>query len=177
MASTFDLDRAIRKVQGFPRPGILFYDVTGILADPAAFRYCLRSMERLYEGVELDAVAAIEARGFVFASPFAASRSLPLVLIRKKGKLPGRTLSTTVTLEYGVDTLEVHVEDVRPGARILIVDDLIATGGTLRGAATLIERGGGRVAAIFGVIGLPFLRYAALLEGYRVDTLVRYEGE
>lgn len=177
MGSTFDLDSAIRKVPGFPRPGILFYDVTGILSDPAAFRFCLDSMERLYAGVELDAVAAIEARGFVFAAPFAARRSLPLVLIRKKGKLPGRTLSTTVTLEYGEATLEVHVEDVRPDARVLIVDDLIATGGTLRGAATLIERGGGQVTAIFGVIGLPFLRYAAVLDGYRVDTLVRYEGQ
>jgi adenine phosphoribosyltransferase len=134
-------------------------------------------MEELYAGLEIDAVAAVEARGFVFASPFAIRRSLPLVLVRKKGKLPGRTISTQVSLEYGVDTLEVHTQDLRPGAAILLVDDLIATGGTLRGAARLIEQGGARVAAIFGVIGLPFLKYAETLDGYRIDTLVSYHGE
>jgi adenine phosphoribosyltransferase len=177
MASTFDLDSVIRKVPGFPRPGVLFYDVTGILGSPEAFRFCVDSMDALYSEERLDAVAAVEARGFVFASPFAIRRSLPLILIRKKGKLPGRTIRTTVTLEYGEDTLEVHVEDIRPGARILLVDDLIATGGTLRGAAKLLEQGGGRVVSIFGVIGLPFLDYAKALHGYRVDTLVRYQGE
>jgi adenine phosphoribosyltransferase len=177
MAQTFDLDSVIRKVPGFPRPGVLFYDVTGILGSPEAFRHCVDSMERLYAGSEVDAVAAVEARGFVFAAPFAVRRSLPLILIRKKGKLPGPTIRTTVTLEYGEDTLEVHVEDIRPGARVLLVDDLIATGGTLRGAARLIEQGGGRVVSIFGVIGLPFLGYAKVLDGYRVDTLVRYQGE
>jgi adenine phosphoribosyltransferase len=177
MASRFDLDSVIRKVPGFPRPGVLFYDVTGILGSPPAFRSCIDAMEELYAQLEIDAVAAVEARGFVFASPFAARRSLPLILVRKKGKLPGRTLRVDVSLEYGMDTLEVHVEDVRPGWRVLLVDDLIATGGTLRGAATLLERGGASVAAIFGVIGLPFLKYAELLDGYRVDTLVSYHGE
>jgi adenine phosphoribosyltransferase len=177
MSPTFDLDSVIRKVPGFPRPGVLFYDVTGILGHPEAFRFCIDEMERIYRDVPFDAVAAVEARGFVFASPFAIRRSLPLVLLRKKGKLPGKTLQAEITLEYGVDTLEVHVEDIRPGARVALVDDLVATGGTLRGAASLIEQGGGTVAAIFGVIGLPFLSYADVLRGYRVDTLIDYHGE
>ena len=177
MAAPFDLDSVIRKVPGFPKPGILFYDVTGILASPQAFAYCVERMRELYGGLDVDAVAAVEARGFVFASPFAHRLGLPLVLIRKKGKLPGKTLRAEVTLEYGSDVLEVHEADVRAGARVLLVDDLIATGGTLRGAASLLEQGGASVVAIFGVIGLPFLKYEETLRGYRVDTLVSYGAE
>lgn len=172
-----DLDTVIRKVPGFPRPGILFYDVTGILSSPQAMSYCIDSMEALYRDTPIDCVAAVEARGFVFASPYALRRRIPLVLIRKKGKLPGQTRRIEVTLEYGKETLEVHVADVRPGAKVLVVDDLIATGGTLKGAARLMEEGGATVAAIFGVIGLPFLDYGGVLAGYRVDTLIQYKGE
>jgi adenine phosphoribosyltransferase len=172
-----DLDRVIRKVPDFPRPGILFYDVTGILANADAMAYCLDRMEAIYGDVEFDAVAAVEARGFVFGSPFAVRRRLPLILIRKKGKLPGPTLRTDVTLEYGAETLEVHVADVRAGARVLVVDDLVATGGTLAGAVRLLEQGGATVAAVFGVVGLPFLHYERSLGSHRVDTLIQYQGE
>jgi adenine phosphoribosyltransferase len=173
----YDLDRAIRKVPGFPKPGILFYDVTGILADPRAFRWCIDRMEALYAGRGFDAVAAVEARGFVFASPLADRLALPLVLLRKKGKLPGETLSATFALEYGTDTIQVHRSDVRAGESILLVDDLIATGGTLKAAAGLLAAGGAVVKDVFGVIGLPFLHYDRVLAGYRVTTLIEYHGE
>lgn len=172
-----DLDKVIRKVPGFPKPGILFYDVTGILGSPEAMSWCVDSMEALYRDTALDCVAAVEARGFIFAAPYAVRRRLPLILIRKKGKLPGATLRAEVTLEYGTETLEVQIADLRAGSRVLLVDDLLATGGTLKGAAGLLERGGATVSAIFGVIGLPFLDYARALGGYRVDTLIQYEGE
>jgi adenine phosphoribosyltransferase len=173
----YDLDSAIRKVPGFPKPGILFYDVTGILAVPEAFRWCVDRMEALYAGRKLDAVAAVEARGFVFAAPLADRLRLPLVLLRKKGKLPGETLSATFALEYGMDTIQVHKSDVQAGARILLVDDLIATGGTLKAAADLLTRAGGVVEAVFGVIGLPFLHYDRALAGLEVTTLINYHGE
>jgi len=173
----YDLDRAIRKIPGFPKPGILFYDVTGILTTPEAFRWCLDRMTALYAGRGFDAVAAVEARGFVFAAPLADRLALPLILLRKKGKLPGPTLSATFALEYGEDTIEVHRSDVRQGATVLLVDDLIATGGTLKAAADLLAQGGARVGAIFGVIGLPFLHYDRTLDGHEVTTLIDYHGE
>ncbi len=173
----YDLDRAIRKVPDFPKPGILFYDVTGILTAPEAFRWCIDRMTALYSGRGFDAVAAVEARGFVFAAPLADRLRLPLVLLRKKGKLPGPTLSATFALEYGEDTIEVHRDDVRPGTTVLLVDDLIATGGTLKAAADLLTKAGARVGAIFGVIGLPFLHHDRALAGYDVTTLIDYQGE
>jgi len=174
MDADFDLDSAIRKVQGFPRPEILFYDVTGILVNPAAFRYCIDSIARLTSGIEFDAVAAIEARGFVFAAPVAERRGVPLILVRKKGKLPGKTLSRRFQLEYGEDEIQVHVEDVKRGSRILVIDDLIATGGTLRAAVDLLREAGGVVTDLCCVIGLPFLKYADLFRDVTVRTLVNY---
>jgi adenine phosphoribosyltransferase len=171
------IENAIRKVPGFPKPGVLFYDITGILVDPRAFSYCIDKMEELYSGVELDAVAAIESRGFLFAAPFALRKGLPLILLRKKGKLPGETYRISFTLEYGEDVLEVHRSDVRPGQKILLIDDLIATGGTLAAAAQLLALGGGRVSGIFGVVGLPFLHFDRALSGYSVRTLIQYSAE
>jgi adenine phosphoribosyltransferase len=171
------LDSAIRRIPGFPKPGILFYDITGILVNPGAFSYCLSRMHELYAGLEIDGVAAVESRGFVFGAPFARERGLPLVLLRKKGKLPGPTWQARFTLEYGEDVLEVHKSDVRPGARLLLVDDLIATGGSLKAAVELLAKGGATVSAIFGVIGLPFLGYGQALAGHRVTTLIQFEGE
>jgi adenine phosphoribosyltransferase len=171
------IEKAIRKVPDFPKPGVLFYDITGILMDPKAFSYCLDQMDKLYAKAGLDAVAAIESRGFIFAAPFAVRRGLPLILLRKKGKLPGETFRIGFTLEYGEDVLEVHRSDVRPGQRVLLVDDLIATGGTLNAAAQLLALGGAKVTAIFGVVGLPFLHYDKALAGLTVSTLVQYSGE
>ena len=171
------IEKAIRKVPGFPKPGVLFYDITGILVNPRAFSYCIDKMEELYAGIEIDAVAAIESRGFLFSAPFALRRGLPMILLRKKGKLPGETYRINFTLEYGEDVLEVHRSDVRPGQKILLIDDLIATGGTLAAAAQLLALGGARVAGIFGVVGLPFLHYDQALAGYSVRTLVQYSAE
>ncbi len=171
------IDQAIRKVPDFPKPGVLFYDITGILVNPKAFSYCIDRMEELYAGEKVDAVAAIESRGFIFAAPYAVRRGLPLILLRKKGKLPGETYRIGFTLEYGEDVLEMHRSDVRPGQRLLLVDDLIATGGTLNAAAQLLALGGAKIIGIFGVVGLPFLHYQKALAAFTVNTLVQYEGD
>ena len=173
-----NLDDYIRKVPDFPRKGILFYDITHVLATPAAFRFCIDSMVELYGNKSIDAVAAIEARGFLFAAPLAAELRLPLIPIRKKGKLPGITLSKKYDLEYAQAEIEVHKEDVPEGKRILLVDDLIATGGTLCAARALLEAGGAEVPEIFGIVGLPFLNdYGKILAPTPVTTLIEYHGE
>ena len=172
-----DLDRAIRKVPGFPKPGVLFYDITGILADPAVFAYCVERITQEAAALRADGIAAIESRGFLFAAPAAFSLRLPLVLIRKKGKLPGPTYRARFALEYGEDEIEVQRDDLRRGSRILLVDDLIATGGTLKAACGLLEAAGAVVAGIFAVVGLPFLHYDRVLADYPVLTLIQYQGE
>ena len=177
MAHDSLLDSAVRKVPDFPKPGILFYDITGILVDPKAFTHCIDRMMELYADEKLDAVAAVESRGFLFAAPFAYKKRIPLILLRKKGKLPGETFQVRFTLEYGEDILEVHKSDVKRGMRVLIVDDLVATGGTLNASAKLLELGGATVAGIFGVVGLPFLNFDKVLSGRRVTTLIQYQGE
>ena len=177
MADGFNLDDAIRKVPDFPKKGILFYDITSVLTDPDAFRYCLDSMVRLYKGEGLDAVAAIESRGFLFAAPFCDRLALPLILLRKKGKLPGKTRSRKYELEYGEAEVEMHESDIPRGGRVLIVDDLIATGGTVKAAAEILAEGGATPTGAFSVIGLPYLHYEETLAGLPVRTLIEYFGE
>jgi adenine phosphoribosyltransferase len=173
----FNLDDAIRKIPDFPKPGILFYDITSVLANPSAFSYCIESMIQLYKHEHIDAVAAIESRGFVFAAPFCHALGLPLLLVRKKGKLPGKTIEKSYSLEYGTATLEMHVDDIGVGSRFLVVDDLIATGGTIQATCGMINQAGASVARVFSVIGLPFLNYQESLSGIPVDTLIEYFGE
>jgi len=175
--SGFNLDDYIRKVPDFPKKGVLFYDITSILASQAAFQYCVDSMVSLYKDKSVDAVAAIEARGFLFAAPFAIAMKIPLIPIRKKGKLPGITLSKKYILEYAQAEIEVHREDVPVGKRVLVMDDLIATGGTLNAARALLEAGGAQVPEIFGIVGLPFLNYEKILSPTPVTTLIRYDHE
>ncbi|MCL2092639.1 MAG: adenine phosphoribosyltransferase [Treponema sp.] len=177
MDSNFNLDDYIRKVPDFPKKGILFYDITSILASPEAFLFCIESMMDLYKDKDIDAVAAIEARGFLFAAPYAARMGIPLIPIRKKGKLPGITLSKKYDLEYAQAEIEVHKADVPQGKRILLVDDLIATGGTLEAAKAILEAGGAQVPEIFGVVGLPFLRKENLLVPTPITTLIDYDSE
>lgn len=172
-----DLDRAIRKVPGFPKPGVLFYDITGILSDPEAFSFCVERIAQEAAALRPQAIAAIESRGFVFAAPAAYSLKLPLILIRKKGKLPGPTHQARFHLEYGEDQIEVQRDDVKRGWRILLVDDLIATGGTLKAACGLLEGAGAEVVGIFAVVGLPFLHYDRILSAYPVRALIQYQGE
>jgi adenine phosphoribosyltransferase len=172
-----DLDKAIRKVKDFPKPGILFYDVTSIFADPAAYRYVVDRMLETYRNEKIDGVIAVESRGFLLGSCFALARKMPLVLARKKGKLPGKTVTESYSLEYGTATLEIHCADLAAGKRWLIIDDLIATGGTLEAVAKMVERQGSKVAGIFGVIGLPFLNYKEKIGNYNPKTLIDYQKE
>jgi adenine phosphoribosyltransferase len=172
-----DLDKVIRKVKDFPKPGILFYDVTSIFTDPAAFRFVINQMLKTYLKEKIDGVIAIESRGFLVGSCFALERKLPLVLARKKGKLPGRTIAESYSLEYGQATLEIQCEDLPANRRWLIVDDLIATGGTLAAVARMVERQGSKVEGIFGIIGLPFLKYEEKIGAYNPRTLIEYDTE
>jgi len=171
------LDQAIRKVPNFPHEGILFYDITGVLTSPPAFAHVIDTLKQAYTGKGLGAVAAVESRGFVFAAPLALHLGVPLILVRKKGKLPGKTLQKAYSLEYGQAVLEVHPHDVPQGVDIVIVDDLLATGGTLRAAADLLEEAGGRVTDCFCVVGLPFLAPERSLGGRKVVTMIDYASE
>lgn len=173
----FDLDASIRKVPDFPKPGILFYDITSILTNPKAFRYCVDAIVEQYRERGVAAIAGIEARGFVFAAPVAERMGVPLILLRKKGKLPGATLSKRFTLEYGEDEIFVHRSDIEGHESVLLIDDLVATGGTLRAAADLLVEAGGRLAGVCCVIGLPFLGFEELFPDTEVFRLIDYHGE
>jgi adenine phosphoribosyltransferase len=172
-----NLDEYIRKVPDFPKPGVLFYDLTSILVKPNVFAYCIERMVEIYQHKQIDAVAAIEARGFLFAAPFAARLGIPLILIRKKGKLPGKTIAKKYQLEYAEAEIEVHAEDVPAGKQVLLLDDLIATGGTLRAARELITAAGAIVPEILGIVGLPFLNYEKVLGDIPIRTLITYQSE
>lgn len=176
MAENDVLDKAIRRIPNFPKPGILFYDITGVLVVPEAFRYCINKMVEIYKDREIDAVVGVESRGFLFAAPFAEHLGIPIVLVRKKGKLPGETYSCSYDLEYGTAEIEAHKTDIERGKRYLLVDDLMATGGTLRAARNVIEQGGGIVVEYFGVIGLPDLNYKKILEPIPTTTLIDFHG-
>jgi len=177
MSAEFDLDQAIRKIPNYPKEGILFFDITSILTDPKAFRYCVDRMVELYKDTEVAAVAGIESRGFIFAAPLADRLGIPLILVRKAGKLPGETYRRDYQLEYGAAAVEIHKSDVPAGRDVLLIDDLIATGGTLSAAKAILEEGGATVKNVFGVIGLPFLNFRDKLPGVEVTTLIEYEGE
>lgn len=151
-----DLTQHIRNVPDFPIPGVQFKDITSLLLSPEAFQDTIdRMVEEAYaRGSQLDCLAAVDSRGFLFAAPMAVRMGLPLVLIRKAGKLPGETLEFEYSLEYGNSALEIHSGDIAPGNKVLLIDDLLATGGSLKAAASLIEKAGGRTAAIGVVIEL-----------------------
>ncbi len=177
MVKDFDLDGAIRKVEGFPKEGIVFFDITSILSNPAAFRFCIDEMVSLYKDKGIDKIVAVEARGFLFSSPLAERLGIPLILARKRGKLPGKVMEQSFELEYGEDVIQIQERDIERGDSILLIDDLIATGGTLKACAELIENGGGSVKEIFCVIGLPFLNNFEPLKDYRLTTLINYDNE
>ena len=177
MSKNFDLDAAIRKIPDYPKEGILFFDITSILTNPAAFGFCIDRMVELYGEAAISAVAGIESRGFIFAAPLAARLGIPLILVRKAGKLPGETYREDYELEYGHAAVEIHKSDVPRGGNVLLIDDLIATGGTLRAARKILEEGGAVVKKVFGVIGLPFLKFRERLPGVEVTTLVDYDSE
>ena len=177
MADLELLDKSIRRVPDFPKPGILFYDITSVFVNPEAFKYCIDKMVEIYKDSEIEAIAGVDSRGFLFAASLAEKLGIPMVLIRKKGKLPGDTYSCKYALEYGTAEVEVHKADVEKGKKYLVVDDLIATGGTLVAARNLIEQGGGKVTDFFGVIGLPELNYEKVLAPSKITTLINYSGK
>lgn len=171
------LDKSIRRVHDFPKPGILFYDITGVIVNPEAFNYCLDKLAEICKDLKIDAISGIESRGFLFAAPLAARLNLPLILVRKKGKLPGKTYSCKYSLEYGVAEIEAHIDDIKQGQRVVVIDDLIATGGTLKAAKTIFEQAGATVVEFLGVVGLPFLNYKDALSPTPVRTLINYDCE
>jgi len=172
-----NIDTAIRKVPDFPKPGILFYDVTSIFTNPEAYAYVVKRMMDLYADMPVDGIIAIESRGFLLGSYFAVNRGIPLVLARKKGKLPGKTLEESYALEYGEATLQIHEADLTPEKRWLIIDDLIATGGTIEAVARMVERRHSVVAGVFSIIGLPFLNYQSKISAYNPQVLIEYGSE
>lgn len=169
-----DLKRHIRDIPDFPQPGVLYRDITPLLAHPPALRGAVDALAERFAGVPYDAVVGIESRGFVFSAALAYSVGVPLIPARKRGKLPYDVVSVSYELEYGSDALEIHADAVAPGARALLVDDLLATGGTLSAAARLIERVGGTVAGIGVVIELADLGGRGALAGYAIESLAIY---
>jgi adenine phosphoribosyltransferase len=162
----------VRDVPDFPQSGILFRDITPLLADPASFRAVVDAMAVPFAGVSV--VVAIESRGFILGAPVAYNLGAGLVPVRKAGRLPSATLREEYALEYGTNTVEVHSDAVRPGERVLIVDDLLATGGTVRAAVNLVERLGAEVAGITVLAELAFLNGRQLLQDYDVRSLIVY---
>ena len=165
----------IRSIPDFPKPGILFRDITPLLASPAAFRQAVEGLARHVGDRKIDAVAAVEARGFLFAAPLALQLGAALVPVRKPGKLPFETIAHTYELEYGTDTLEMHVDAIPAGASVLVVDDLLATGGTVEACCRLVEKAGGKVAGCLFVIELAALHGARRIAQYDHFSLITYD--
>ena len=168
----------IRAIPDYPKPGIVFRDITTLLQDPRGFRKTIDELVQAHAGVRIDKVAAIEARGFVLGGAVAHQLSIGFVPIRKKGKLPWKTVAQDYALEYGTDTVEMHIDAVKPGENVLLVDDLIATGGTAEAAIKLVRRQGGEVVGCSFIVDLPELGGRARIEalGVRVLTLCAFEG-
>ena len=171
-ASQFDLSAHIRSIPDYPKPGILFRDITPLLGDPTAFGHAVKAMADALRDLGIDQIAAAEARGFLFAAPLALELGAGLIPVRKPGKLPYDTISHSYELEYGSDTLEIHTDAVRPGAKVLIVDDLLATGGTIEACCQLVEKAGGTVAGCVFLIELVGLGGAEKIAQYKKISLI-----
>jgi adenine phosphoribosyltransferase len=169
-----DLRNYIRDIPDFPKPGILFKDITPLLADPLAFANAMAQLAEHYRDAAIDAIAAAEARGFLVAAPLALELEKPLVPLRKPGKLPYRTYSLKYELEYGSAELQMHVDGIKKGANVLVVDDLLATGGTMKAGCDLIEQAGGKVAGCGFLVELAFLNGRKKLGRYEVFSLIQY---
>ena len=174
-----ELKDYVRSIPDFPEQGIIFRDVTSVLQDAEGFKLAIDSMIKLLDGVEFDVIAGAESRGFILGAPIAYAMGKPFVLIRKKGKLPCETVSIAYSLEYGVDEMEMHKDGILPGEHVLLVDDLIATGGTACAASTLIRQMGGELEAACFIVDLPDLGGADKLRALKltVRTLIAFEGE
>ncbi len=171
------LKTTIRSIPGFPRKGILFRDITTLLKDAAAFRQAIDLLAARYSGKGIAKIASVESRGFILGAPLACALNAGFVPVRKPGKLPAETIREEYALEYGTDALEIHRDAVTPGERILLVDDLLATGGTILAACRLVERLGGEVAGLAFLIELASLKGRERLGKYEVFSLIEYDGE
>lgn len=169
-----NLESKLRHVLDFPKPGIDFIDITPVLQDPAALKQCLEEMrDKVLEFGNIDLIVGAESRGFIFGAPLAYMLGIGFVPIRKKGKLPYKTISVEYELEYGTDVLEIHEDAVKPGDKIVIVDDLLATGGTAWSNVQLVERLGGEVKGLVYFVELSFLNGREKLKKYKVESLVK----
>ncbi len=164
-------------IPDFPEPGIIFRDITGILRDPDGLKLSIDKIQEMLEGVEFDAVLGLESRGFIFGMPIAYNLHKAFIPVRKKGKLPRETVSAKYDLEYGTAEIEIHKEDLRPGMKVVIIDDLIATGGTVEAAVKLAESLGAEVVKIAFVMELAGLKGRDRLKGYDVESVITYEGK
>jgi len=174
---SLDLKTYIRDVADFPQPGVLFRDITPLLQNPAAYRYAIDELTKRIAPLSPDAIVAIESRGFLFGAPVAQQLDVPFVPVRKAGKLPAERMSVEYALEYGESQLDIHVDALERGQRAVVVDDLLATGGTAAATAKLIELLGASVVGMAFVVELTFLRGREQLSGYDVMTLVCYDEE
>lgn len=170
-----DLARIIRNVPDFPVKGILFYDITTMLKDAEAFRASIDQLVAFYQNRQIDVVVGVESRGFIFGAPLAYRLGAGFVPVRKPGKLPAETLAESYELEYGTNTLEMHADAIQKGQKVLVVDDLLATGGTARATCHLVEQLGGQVMGVAFVIELSFLKGREQLQGYEVFSLLQYD--
>mgnify|MGYP000857723492 CR=1 FL=1 len=166
----------ITSIPDYPKPGIIFRDITSVLQDAEGFHLAIDQMIRLLDGVEFDVICGAESRGFVFGAPIAYALKKPFVLVRKEGKLPRQTIRQSYELEYGQATVEMHTDSIKPGQSVVLVDDLIATGGTIEASAKLVERLGGRVSKIIFLMELAGLKGRERLSKYDLDSVVVYPG-
>lgn len=171
------LEEYVRSIPDFPEPGIIFRDVTSILQDADGLKLAIDSIQKCLENVDVDVIAGTESRGFIFGVPVAYNLHKPFVPVRKKGKLPCETISQSYDLEYGSATIEMHKDAIVQGQKVAIIDDLIATGGTVEAAAKMIEALGGEVVKIVFLMELAGLEGRKRLEKYDVESIIRYEGK
>lgn len=171
------IEEYVRSIPDFPEPGIIFRDVTSVLQDADGLQLAVDSMQDCLEGVEFDVITGLESRGFIFGMPIAYNLHKPFVLVRKAGKLPCETVSRTYDLEYGSATIEMHKDSIKPGQRVVIVDDLIATGGSVEAAIKLVEELGGVVVKVVFLMELAGLKGREHLKGYDVASVICYDGK
>lgn len=171
------IEEYVMSIPDFPQPGIIFRDVTSVIGDPDGLKLAIDSLDELLEGVDYDVIAGTESRGFIFGAPLAYKNGAGFVLVRKKGKLPRETIEASYDLEYGSAVIEMHKDAIKPGQKVVLVDDLIATGGTMAAAAELVEKLGGEVVKMIFLIELTDLRGREKLEKYDVASVIQYEGE
>ena len=171
------LEEYVRSIPDFPEEGIIFRDVTSVLQDADGLRLAIDSMQELLKDVDFDVVVGAESRGFVFGTPIAYNLKKPFVLVRKKVKLPRETVSMEYELEYGSATVEMHKDSIKPGQKVVLIDDLIATGGTIEAAAKLVELLGGEVVKMVFLMELAGLKGREKLAQYDVESVIRYEGK